>query len=331
MGKKILFVATSDIHINTFHKPYLQWLSGQGHEIHLAVENRGGLKIPFVNAFHYMPFPRTPFSIQNIKTYRLLKPLIKKEEYNLVHCHTPLPGVIARLAARKAREKGTKILYTSHGFHFFKGALLFNWFTYFPIEFLLSFLTDGIVTINKEDYELINQKMHHRETYQLKGIGCDPDKFKTIPKNEKLSRRKKLGFSNEDFIVLCVGELNKNKNQIFLIQSLEKLTKEINLLKIIFVGKGFQEKKLRDLTKKLSVENFVHFVGFRDDVEIFASIADVGVSASIREGFGISLAEQMLCKVPVVASENRGHKEIIDHGINGFLFKKMIKKNLLKP
>ena len=327
--KKVLYVATSDVHIYTFHLPYLKWLKENGCEVHLAVENRGNYNIPYVDQFFFLPFPCTPFDHINFTTYKKLKSIIEINNYDLVHCHTPIPSVITRLASVKARKTGTKVLYTAHGFHFYKGCSLKYWLTYYPVEWILSSITDGIITINKEDYSYINRKMWHKDSYYIKGIGIDSTKFSTLHFLKRNETRKTLGYEQKDFILLYVAEFIFRKNHQFIIDALPELANKIPHLKIIFAGKGILLEKMKTHALKLGVENAIDFLGFINNVEQYAAIADIGISSSRQEGLGLGLAEEMLCSVPIIASIDKGHKEMIDDGINGYFFAQGDKKRFI--
>lgn len=155
MTKKVLFCATVDYHFKAFHLPYFQWFQDMGWEVHVAAG--GNMNLPFVDEKFSIPIRRSPFHPENLSVYRRLKRLIQDNGYDMIHCHTPVGGVLARLAARQARQKGTKVLYTAHGFHFCDGAPLKNWLLYYPIEKFLSSYTDCLITINEEDYERAKQ------------------------------------------------------------------------------------------------------------------------------------------------------------------------------
>lgn len=155
--KKVLFVATVvRLHINMFHKPFIRWFHEQGWQVDVAAnndyDNPNECVIPFCSHYYVMPFERSPFKRGNWAAYRQLKSLLDREHYDIIHCHTPMGSVIARLAAGSARNKGTKVLYTAHGFHFYDGAPLVNWLVYYPIERILSRRTDLLITMNQEDY-----------------------------------------------------------------------------------------------------------------------------------------------------------------------------------
>ena len=161
--KKVLFVATVvKTHIMEFHIPYLKMFQDMGWETAVAARNDyedpADCKIPFCDTYYDIPFERLPWKAANIKAYRELKAIIDREHFDIIHCHTPVGAMIARLAARDARKRGTKVIYTAHGFHFFKGAPVKNWLMFYPVEWLLAPLTDVLVTINKEDYAFAKKK-----------------------------------------------------------------------------------------------------------------------------------------------------------------------------
>lgn len=328
--KRILYTATSDIHINTFHIPYLKWFKDKGYEIHLAVENRGNIDLSFCDKVFYLPFKRSTFSKQHLKAYKSLKDIIEENDYSLIHCHTPMVSVLTRLAAREKRKNGTKVLYTAHGFHFYKGAPLKCWFIFYPIEYLLSFITDAIITINQEDYNLINGKWGNKYSFYIKGVGAANNKFRPIVPTSKNELRKELGFNSDDFILLYTAEFIPRKNHKFLIQSVPFILKHIPKLKVVFAGTGVLLNKMKELANEIGVAKYINFLGFRSDVHKLAAIADVGISTSKQEGLGLGLAEEMLCGIPVVATKDRGHKEMIIHDVNGFMFPQNDKESFIK-
>src|SRR5690606_10354189 len=177
MAGKILFCATVDYHFKAFHLPYLQWFAAQSWEVHVAA--KGDMDLPYVDRKFDIPLQRSPFRRANVAAYRSLKKIIEKERYDIIHCHTPMGGVIARLAARHARKNGTKVIYTAHGFHFCKGAPLLNWLLYYPMEKALARLTDCLITINEEDYALaVRNKFGAARIEHVHGVGVSMDEFR---------------------------------------------------------------------------------------------------------------------------------------------------------
>ena len=129
--KKVLFVArVVRMHINMFHQPFLRYFHEHGWQVDVAANNDypcpDECVIPYCDHFHCIPFERNPFRKQNRHAFRQLKQLLDEEHYDLIHCHTPMGSVIARLAADDTRKRGTKLIYTAHGFHFYQNAPLLN-------------------------------------------------------------------------------------------------------------------------------------------------------------------------------------------------------------
>lgn len=319
--KNILYIATSDIHLKTFHTPYLEWLRAQGHAVDLAFEDRGNISFSTARKEHRLNFPRNIKPLQLFKTYKALQAIIESGDYDLIHCHTPIPSAITRLAARHWRKRGGKLLYTAHGFHFYKGAPLKRWLVYYPAELILSRFTDFIVTMNSEDLAYTKKALWGAYSGKIPGVGIQVRGFSKLDPQQRQLQRNALGFFAQQFLVVYVAEFIPRKNHEFIIDAASELKKSIPSLKVIFIGRGEILEMCRNLTKKLGVQDVVQFMGFRDDVAKFAQIADVAVSASKHEGLGIALIEQMRCGVPVVASDDRGHREFVENGKTGFLFK----------
>jgi len=310
--KKVLYVATVKRHILSFHVPFLRLLKQLGYETFVAAHNDFNDKnIPFCGQYYDLPFKRNPFSLSNLQAYKQLRKIIKDNKFDIIHCHTPVGGVLARLAAYKERKLGTKVIYTAHGFHFFKGAPLINWLIYFPIEWTCSWFTDILITINTEDYEFARKHMHAKKIVYVPGVGIDLTKFKTkeLSDAEKQEKRNILGLQYADKMILSVGELNENKNHEVVIKALSKLNDKN--IKYFIAGKGPLKDYLVDRAHKLGIKDQVHLLGFRDDVDNLLQIADLFVFPSHREGLSVALMEAMSCKVPVICSDIRGNRDLI--------------------
>jgi glycosyltransferase EpsD len=320
MTKKILFCATVDYHFKAFHLPYFKWFKQLGWEVHVAAS--GQTRLPYVDEKFSIPIRRSPFHPQNLAVYRQLKKVIETNEYDIVHCHTPVGGVLARLASRHARRNGTKVLYTAHGFHFCSGAPMKNWVLYYPVEKWLSAYTDCLITINEEDYTRAKGLQRPGGmTEKIHGIGVNTDRFRPVSLEEQHRLREKHGFQKDDFILIYPAELNLNKNQKLLIEAAALLKDKIPELRLVFAGEGTMEQTYRDLAEKLGASRNVCFYGFCRDIHELIQLADVSVASSIREGLGMNVLEGMAAEKPAIATDNRGHREIIRDGKNGFLIK----------
>lgn len=333
--KKVLFVATVvKSHINVFHLPYIKWFKENGYETHVcAKDDFDGEEciIPNCDVHHNIPFERSPINKMNFKAYKQLKKIIEENKYDIIHCNTPVASILTRLAAIKARKNGTKVIYTAHGFHFFKGAPLMNWILYYPAEKICSYFTDVLITINNEDYELANKKMKAKKIYHVHGVGIDTKKFSDI-KVDIEDKRKELGVPIDAKVILSVGELSKRKNHEVVINALAKLNDKN--LHYCIVGRGELNYHLEEQAKKLGISENTHILGFRNDIDEICKVSDLFCFPSKQEGLPVALMEAMATGLPVVCSNVRGNNDLIKHGIGGYLcnsgdvnmFKDSIKK-----
>jgi len=323
--EKILFVATIDQHIRHFHIPFLKWFKENNFEVHVA--SNGQEVIPYVNKKFNVPFERSPMKLNNIKAYIQLKKIINENDYRLIHCHTPMGGIIARLASREARRKGAKILYTAHGFHFYKGASLKNWLLYFPVEKWMSRYTDCLITINNEDYQIAKKNFGTKSIELVQGVGINTEKFKPLNNSQKLSLRQEYGYDEKDLILIYVAELSYRKNQHFLIEVVNLLSKEIPHVKLILVGKGQLENEYKRFINRLNVADYIDLLGYRTDVDKLMRLADISVSSSRQEGLPVNIMEAMATGLPVVVTDCRGNRDLVFDGKNGFVINDYDKYN----
>lgn len=321
---KILLTATVQSHICQFHRPLVDILHEQGYEVHVAARDnlaeKNGLKLDFADKVFNIPFSRSPKSADNIKAYKQLKKIINDEKYDIIHCNTPMGGIVTRLAAIKARKNGTKVFYTAHGFHFYKGASKKNWLVFYPIEKFFSRLTDTLITITNEDYELASKKFHC-DVYHTHGVGVNEERYHTATLNEQNDIRSELGFSNDDIILLCVGELLPNKNQKMAIRSMQRIVNEFPNARLLIAGNGPQEYSLKNEITGLGLSNNISLLGYCTNLEKYQQISTISLACSYREGLPVNVVEAMLSGHPVIASNNRGHNELIKNDYNGFIVK----------
>lgn len=318
--KKVLFTATVDSHILQFHLPFLKMFKENGYEVHVATN--GDESIPFCDKKIKISFERSPLKINNLKAIGQLRKVINEEQYDIIHTHTPMGSVVTRLAAKQARKKyNTRVIYTAHGFHFFKGAPLLNWLVFYPVEKYLSKYTDTLITINMEDYELAKAKFKKCKDIQyVPGVGIDEEKFNfEMSDEEKHELRTSLGIKDDDFVMIYPAELSKRKRQIWLINTVSELLKEHNDIHLLLPGKDSLNGQCQELVKELKLENQIHFLGYRKDIPQLLKISDLAVSSSKQEGLPVNLMEAMCIGLPIVASNCRGNRDLIENGKNGYL------------
>lgn len=317
--KKVAFVATVYRHLEAFHLPYMRLLQEWGYEVHaFAHEDRGTAGVAELGILcHHIPFQRNPYHPKNLAALRQLLRHFQSP-YTFIHLHTPVAALLGRIAGRMA--KVPHMLYTAHGFHFFRGAPWHHWLLYYPLERFLARWTDVLITINEEDYRRASTFPVQQKVYHLPGIGVDTRHFQ-LPAPEQVRRtlRRQLGLEKNDFAILCVAELNRNKNQIQLLQAVQSLVQQYPAVKVLLVGEGQEQKRLRQWCRRQGLEQHVRFLGFRRDIPELLAAADVVTLLSRREGLPRALLEALAAGKPIVATRIRGNRDLVIPGHNGFL------------
>lgn len=326
--KKALMLASVASMIDQFNIPNIRLLQSLGYKVDTAAdftmpgtitaERVEDLKRRLgemnVGVFD-VPIPRS-LSPRAIRTaYKEVRRILEDGHYDLIHCHSPIGGAICRLAARTERRKGTRVIYTAHGFHFYSGAPLKNWLVYYPVEKILSRCTDVLITINREDFTRAQKSFRAGKTVYVPGIGVDADKIAEAKADGEIRRSNSI--ADEDTMLLSVGELNDNKNHETAIRAIALLP---DRFKYVIVGKGEKLEELRTLSEELGIADRVRFVGFKNNVYEYYKSADAFVFPSYREGLSAALMEAMAAGLPVACSRIRGNTDLIDEGKGGFMF-----------
>ena len=321
--KKMLIVATVPSMIGQFNMNNISILLELGYTVHVAcdwndrsvwtTEKINALKEQLNNLeikYYQIDYSRSIFCItKHLKSYKQTLDLVSKNQYDFIHCHTPIASVIARLVCKKTN---TKCVYTAHGFHFFKGAPLKNWMIFYPIEKWLSKYTDVLITINKEDYKRAKSNFKMKKLEYIPGVGVDVAKIQSIIV-DKEKKKEELGIDNNRKILISVGELSERKNHKIIIEAIAGLEN----ITYIICGQGTLKQQLLDFAKKKDVD--LKLLGFREDRLELIKISDIFVFPSLQEGLPVALMEAMACETLCVASDIRGNNDLIKDNENGFL------------
>lgn len=318
--KRALIVTTVSGFVPQFEMENVRILQNMGYEVHYASNynmpsySGNNSKLNGTGIIrHQIDFSRSPYSFINIKAYRQLKVLMLEEKYQLVHCHTPMGGVLGRLAAHSTHTG--PVVYTAHGFHFYRGASLRSWFIYYPVEKYLSRYTDVQITINSEDFERA-KGFHSRHVEFIHGVGVD----NKVDDVDYIEKRRQVEIKPDEFIIISAGELNKNKNQKLILAALYILKKRgMSSIRLLICGSGPKENCLRRKAQKLGILNQVSFLGYREDLKELMQISNVFVMSSYREGLPTVVMEAMCCKLPVIGTDIRGNRDLIIDGKSGYL------------
>lgn len=315
---RILFVANvAKEHILKFHVPSIKKFKDEGWQVDVACY--GDEEIPYCDHQFHCSWRRSPFTIKTFVGIHELKKIINENNYDVIYCHTPVGGFVSRIACQLS-YRNPKVVYFAHGFHFFKHAPIINWLVYYPIEKLLAKFTDTIITINKEDYENAKARLKCNDVHLINGMGINLIRFLEVNKPVISNQyRKEMNIPPHANVLVYVAELIPNKNQTMLLKALYEVLKVHENTYLVLVGcdhnHGFHEK----MANELGIRAYVRFLGWRSDIENIYASSDICVASSIREGFGLNIVEALASGLPVIATKNRGHETIIEHGENGYL------------
>lgn len=314
---KILFIASVYRHLTAFHIPYIQYFQKHGYEVYAAgtgEENRKNLEKINVKCID-IPFSRNPFNYKNMVAYKRLQQLFVKEQFDLVHVHTPIAALLTRAAFRK--NKQGKIIYTAHGFHFFAGAPKLNWLIYYPAEKLAAKWTDHLITINEEDFKNAQKLLQKEKVSLVHGVGVELSEH-SLEEEEKQQLRATFGLAHDVVVIAYIAELNDNKNHQFLLRNWRQLKLNNPKIELLIIGNGDKESELKHFVAKEQLSG-IHFLGFREDVPELLQITDIVSLLSLREGLPKSIMEAMVNNIPCVVTNTRGLKDLIKSNENGFV------------
>ncbi len=323
MKRALIFAHTASM-IFQFNMENIKTLQAMGYEVEVACNPEEGNSMPPQKIaemkqmlaqmgvmLHQLPVPRKVTAIGRIvKSVGLARKLMNERQYDLIHCHSPVGSVVCRTANRLSKGYGkTRMLYTAHGFHFYKGAPIPNWMILYPVEWVCSHWTDTLITINREDYALACRKMKAKQVEYVPGVGIDIDAFSSAPV-DRGEKRRELGIPDSGTVLLSVGELNENKNHETVIRAMAQLSRKDVYYAV--AGQGAKKETLEQLAESLGIGDRVLLLGFRRDIRQLCKSADVFVFPSYREGLSVALMEAMAAQRAVVCSRIRGNTDLID-------------------
>ena len=319
MPKLLLVANVSKEHIRKFHIPLIELLKESGWQVDVAC--RLDEPVPECDHAYDLPCDRNPFNGGITKSIKRLKEILRENTYDVVLCNTIVGSIIGRMAAALFRKQGLKVIYLNHGLHFFPGASASRWALGWTMEKAMASKTDVMITINATDCATAKKYLKIPVVETCHGMGVNLSRFRdaALSNSERMERRKALGIAPDDFVLTYVAEIIDNKNQQMLLDAFEIVRKTVPNAKLMLVGPEHDNGALRKLVESKGLQQDVLMLGWRNDVPTLLHLADVYVASSKSEGLGLNLIEAMACGLPVVATYNRGHLEIVNHETNGFL------------
>lgn len=334
MGKNILILAATNDFLWKFERENVKLLQKMGYTVHYAsnmhepnyISDEAKIQDMAVHT-HHIEIARSPFLFQtNRKALAQLLKLIDTYQIQAIHCHTPVGGLLGRLSGKLSPKPKPIILYTAHGFHFYKGAPMINLLAYRWVEKYLARYTDILIVINNEDYENA-KKLHLKKNgmvFKIPGVGLDRDRFKPFSENKRKIRRNLLGIEEKDLFLLSIGELNENKNQHIVLEALKKVKQKYQdnfNIKYAICGDGFFRNQIEEWIVSMGLTGIVKLYGYCTNIPDILGCADATIFPSKREGLGMAGLESLAMGIPVIASDNRGTREYMVDKKNGFVCK----------
>lgn len=321
MAKKILYAASTFGHLRSFHIPYLEALLGKGYEVH-AIGAGSFEKMPRGVICTEMGFEKKFSSVHNFRLARQIRKMVKAEKFDIISVHTALAAFFVRLAVLFLRGR-PYVINTVHGYLFDEQTPAKKRRVLLWAEKLVKPVTDCLAVMNQQDYEIAEKyKLYKGKLVMTRGMGVDLSWYE--PNRELLDEGKKLRsemtHSGKELVMICAAEFSQRKNQSFLVEAAARLKQRGIPHRMILAGEGELFEPVKSLAVRLGVRIEIRLPGFVKDLAPYYYASDVLVSASRSEGLPFQIMEAMACSLPVVATNVKGHRDLVVDGETGFLF-----------
>lgn len=322
MSKKVLMLAAKANMIQQFNHRNIKILQSLGYEVHVATNmvDFGSMSTDENERFkiwmsdnniiaHQVDFERRMGTLNgNIRSIRQLREIFKTNDFSFIHVHSPLGSILGRFVAKQFKVPA---IYTAHGFHFFKGGPKSGWIVFYPLEWLFSFFTDTLITINDEDYALAKKHMHANKVVKINGIGVDVKNKWLVTdaerKNARHSIRQELNIPEDAFLLSSVGELSDRKNHRVVLEALRLMSDdELSNIYYVIAGTGNNGDLLRNLAQTFNFGNHFHLLGYRSDIDDINYASDVSIFPSLREGLGVAGLDATVDGTYLLGTKKRG-------------------------
>ncbi len=321
---KVLHLTTSDSSLDLLLRPQLEAFKAAGYDVITssapgryvaAVEASGIRHIPLQHATRSMDVKRDLAMIREL--YRTLR----RERPEIVHTHNPKPGWFGRVVSRLARVP--VVLNTVHGLYATESDPRYKRYIVYTLERIAAAFSDLELVQSSEDVKVLRKLRVPEDRLVTLGNGIDLNRFDVPSPEARLAAREALGIAEDEIVVGVVGRLVWEKGLREVFEASRRLPTRIPRLRFLVVGPLDPEKSdgllgpdLADIMDQSGVE----FLGERIDIEAVYDALDIYLLASHREGFPRSAMEAAATGVPVVASDIRGCRQVVEHGVTGLLF-----------
>jgi len=297
----------------------------QVYQVHIACSK--GQYVPELKdrgyVMHTITIERRMNPISNLRSLWHLYRLLKKEQFDIVHVHTPVAAALGRIAAWAARVP--VVIYTAHGFYFHENMprpvrRFIIW-----LEKLLCHVTDLVLTQSQEDgVTAVEETICSRDKVLWIGNGVDTARFALESGHD--GARESLGLRAQDRVVGFVGRLVREKGVLELLEAMKLVARAVPDAKLLIVGDTLssdRDKKAKQAIARLVAQDGlasrVLFTGFAEGIPELMATMDIYVLPSHREGMPRSIIEAMASSKPVIATNIRGCREEVVPGLTGLL------------
>ncbi len=322
--KALLFAPMGSVH-RRFNASNMEALKNLGCEVHLLANFERGDGTEQQNpeyaescrqkgvTVHSLPFVRASLK-SNLNLVPQIRSLLQREGYDLIHAHTETGGLLLRLSMGAA--KGARFIYTPHGMSFYKGSSWKSQLLYRPIERWICKAMDANLAMNGEEYEVLRQ-WNSRTACFVHGIGLDMERTQTVTATRS-TVRSELGIPHGARMIVSVGELDDNKNHAVVIRALGEL--KCDDLFYVICGVGPRHNELLRHAEEAGLRDKVILAGYRRDIPDVLHASELFIFPSFHEGLPVALMESMAAGLPIICSRIRGNVDLIQDGVNGYLF-----------
>lgn len=346
MSKKVLMLAAKANMIQQFNHRNIKILQELGYEVHVATnmvdfgsmsaEENERFKLWMIQndvIAHQVDFERRMGTVKgNIRSIKQLRQVFNENDFSFIHVHSPLGSILGRFIAK---QYNVPTIYTAHGFHFFKGGPKTGWLIFYPLEWLFSFFTDTLITINDEDYALAKKHMHAKKIIEINGVGVDVEKAWNVSNIEKIDARtrirKELNIPEDAFIISSIGELSDRKNHKIVLEALQMMNpEERKNIYYVIAGTGSNGEALQKKAENFDYDSNFRLLGYRNDIHNINYASDISIFPSLREGLGLAGLDAVVDGLYVIGTNKGGVSDYILENINGNLFDPSDKLKLSK-
>ena len=323
-----------------------QALEKKGHQVYIVTVNATEHSYKFENDNKIIRIPGIPigiydYRISTIYPVRIIN-RIKKWDLDVIHSQTEFGvGTFARIIAKQfdiPLVHTYHTMYEDYVHYITKG--YFNKSSKKVVEYLTKFYCDKtateLIVPTKKTYALFKEKYKYERNIHIIPTGIDVERFykENVSSKEVEQIKKDLNIRKDDFVILFVGRIGKEKSIDVLIEGQHAFIRKYPHCKLMIIGDGPDAPHYMKLVKKLKLENNVKFVGKIpwDEIPKYYQIADIFATASRTETQGLTVIEAMASSLPVVAADDDSFKDIIINDLNGYLFsnKKQYRKIIEK-